>query len=90
MTFHPVTNPTNTILFVARDAEGITAIYELDLTKAGREGFRWWFGAVRDANPGAALDIVRADPPTCRHCDSPPHVGYDNCLACLNELGGNF
>jgi hypothetical protein len=28
--------------------------------------------------------------PTCRHCDNPPLAGYNNCLACLEELGGDY
>lgn len=66
MTFHPATNPANTILFVARDRrlegnEAIIAIYELDLTINARESFKWWFGATRDANPGATIDIIRSN-----------------------------
>ena len=66
MTFHPVTNPNNTILFVAidQDPEGVksvAAIYELDLTENARESFHWWFGAIRDANPNTIIHIIRAE-----------------------------
>jgi hypothetical protein len=66
MTFYPVTNPTNTILFVAIDQDqdgvkSVAAVYELDLTENARESFHWWFGAIRDANPGATIDITRAN-----------------------------
>lgn len=59
MTFHPVTNPENTILFIARRAKEIAAIYELDLTENARESFKWWHGAIRDANPFCSIEIVR-------------------------------